>query len=118
MNYIQRFRVAPGAGVRLEDIDPTFKDRHEDHQEANEEIAHYQRRLRELQELLYAERRRSLLICLQAMDTGGKDGTINHILGAMNPQGCRVAAFRQPSADELATISCGGSTGPRLPGVK
>ena len=48
------------------------------------------------------ERRRSLLICLQAMDTGGKDGTINHVLSGMNPQGCRVAAFRQPSAEELA----------------
>jgi PPK2 family polyphosphate:nucleotide phosphotransferase len=55
-----------------------------------------------LQDLLYAERGRSLLVCLQAMDTGGKDGTINHVLGAMNPQGCRVAAFRQPSAEELA----------------
>jgi PPK2 family polyphosphate:nucleotide phosphotransferase len=72
------------------------------HEAATDEIEHYQQRLRELQELLYAERQRSLLICLQAMDTGGKDGTINHVLGAMNPQGCRVVAFRQPSAEELA----------------
>ena len=42
------------------------------------------------------------MICLQAMDTGGKGGTINHVLSAMNPQGCRVAAFRQPSVEELA----------------
>ena len=90
----------PGARVRLKDIDPAFKDRHENQEAAKEEIAHFQQRLRELQELLYAEGRRSLLICLQAMDTGGKDGTINHVLGAMNPQGCRVAAFRQPSAEE------------------
>jgi PPK2 family polyphosphate:nucleotide phosphotransferase len=52
--------------------------------------------------LLYAQRQHSLLICLQAVDSGGKDGTITHVLGAMNPQGCRVAAFRQPTAEELA----------------
>ena len=52
--------------------------------------------------MLYAERRRSLLICLQALDTGGKDGTINHVLGVMNPQGCRVVPFRQPSVEEAS----------------
>ncbi|HUL41994.1 MAG TPA: polyphosphate kinase 2 family protein, partial [Burkholderiales bacterium] len=88
--------------VKLKEIDPAFKDRHESHEDATEEIEHYQKRLRELQDLLYAERRHSLLICLQAMDTGGKDGTINHVLAAMNPQGCRVAPFRQPSAEEAA----------------
>ena len=102
MNYLERFRVQPGARVKLKDIDPAFKDRHESHEQATAEIGHYQQRLRELQELLYAERQRSLLICLQALDTGGKDGTINHVLGAMNPLGCRVAAFRQPSAEEAA----------------
>jgi len=102
VNYLERFRVAPGAKVKLKEIDPAFKDRHESHEDATEEIEHYQKRLRELQDLLYAERRHSLLICLQAMDTGGKDGTINHVLAAMNPQGCRVAPFRQPSAEEAA----------------
>ena len=67
-----------------------------------EEIAHYQGKLRELQDLLYAEHGHSLLICLQALDTGGKDGVINHVLGAMNPQGCRVAAFKQPTPVEAA----------------
>jgi PPK2 family polyphosphate:nucleotide phosphotransferase len=102
MNYLERFRVRPGTRVKLKEIDPAFKDRHENHNAATEEIEGYQKRLRELQELLYAERRRSLLVCLQAMDTGGKDGTINHVMSAMNPQGCRVAAFRQPSAEEAA----------------
>jgi PPK2 family polyphosphate:nucleotide phosphotransferase len=102
MNYLERFRVRPGTKVRLKEIDPEFKDRHENHNEASEEIEGYQKRLRELQDLLYAERQRSLLVCLQAMDTGGKDGTINHVMSAMNPQGCRVAAFRQPSAEEAA----------------
>ena len=102
MNYFERFRVKPGTVVKLKDIDPSFKDRHENHKDAAKEIEHYQKRLCELQELLYADRRHSLLICLQAMDSGGKDGTINHVMVAMNPQGCRVASFKQPSAVELA----------------
>jgi PPK2 family polyphosphate:nucleotide phosphotransferase len=102
MKYVNRFKVAPGSKVKLKDIDPGFKDDHEGHKEAAEEIEHDQTRLRELQGLLYGDGRCSLLICLQGMDTGGKDGTINHVLGAMNPQGCRVAAFKQPTAKELA----------------
>ncbi|HMD84080.1 MAG TPA: polyphosphate kinase 2 family protein [Terriglobia bacterium] len=102
MNYLQRFKVQPGAKVKLKDIDPAFTDGYKSHEAADEEIVQFQNRLRELQVLLYAQRRQSLLICLQAVDTGGKDGTISHVLGAMNPQGCRVAAFRQPSVEELA----------------
>jgi PPK2 family polyphosphate:nucleotide phosphotransferase len=102
MDYVERFKVAPGTAVKLNDIDPAFSDKHESKEDAAPEIAKYQDRLRELQELLYAEHQSSLLICLQAMDTGGKDGTISHVLGAMNPQGCRVAAFKQPSPQEAA----------------
>ncbi|MGA3122953.1 MAG: polyphosphate kinase 2 family protein [Polyangiaceae bacterium] len=102
MKYMNRFRVAPGHKVRLKDVDPGFTDHHESHKEANAAIEHDENKLRKLQELFYADGRRSLLICLQGMDTGGKDGTISHFLGAMNPQGCRVVGFRQPSAEELA----------------
>ncbi len=103
MKYIDRFRVAPGSTVKLNDIDPGFKDHHhESHKKAAEELEHDRTKLRDLQDVLYAEGRHSLLIVLQGMDTGGKDGTINHILGAMNPQGCRVAGFKQPSAEEAA----------------
>ena len=102
MNYLDRFRVRPGARVRLADIDPAFKDRHESREAAQQETSHNSERLRALQDLLYAEGKRSLLICLQGMDTGGKDGVINHVLGAMNPQGCRVGHFRQPSPEEAA----------------
>jgi PPK2 family polyphosphate:nucleotide phosphotransferase len=101
VKYVNQFRVAPGSKVKLKDIDPGFKDHHEGHKEAVAEIEQYQKKLRNLQELFYADGRSSLLICLQGMDTGGKDGTINHILGAMNPQGCRVVGFRQPSVEEL-----------------
>ncbi|QDT88758.1 polyphosphate kinase 2 family protein [Gimesia algae] len=102
MNQLQQFQVVPKATIKLKDIDSGFKDHHESHKEATGEIELLQSRLRELQELLYADGRSSLLICLQGMDTGGKDGTINHILAAMNPQGCRVEGFRQPSAHELS----------------
>ena len=102
MKYLNRFRVHPGDKIRLKDIDPAFKDHHRSHKEATEELEQDRKKLRGLQELLYAEGRCSLLLCLQGMDAAGKDGTISHILGAMNPQGCRVVGFRQPSWDELA----------------
>lgn len=102
MDYIERFQIPPGSKLKLKDFDPSFKAGHKSHESAAKEIDHYQKKLRGLQDLLYAERRSSLLICLQAMDTGGKDGTVNHVLGAMNPQGCRVVPFREPSPEELA----------------
>jgi PPK2 family polyphosphate:nucleotide phosphotransferase len=102
MNYLHRFKVVPGSKAKPWKIDPSSHPGHKNHKSALEEIDHYQQKLRELQELLSAERKHSLLICLQALDTGGKDGVINHVLGAMNPQGCRVAAFKEPSAEELA----------------
>jgi PPK2 family polyphosphate:nucleotide phosphotransferase len=102
VKYVNRFRVAPGSKVKLKEIDPGFKGHHENRKGAAKEIEQDRKKLRELQELLYADGRYSLLICLQGMDTAGKDGTISHILGAMNPQGCRVVGFRQPTAEELA----------------
>ena len=74
MNYVERFRVAPGTSVKLKDIDPGFKDDHEGHKKAAEEIEHYRQRLRELQELLYADGRRSILLCLQRWTQGAKTG--------------------------------------------
>jgi len=59
-------------------------------------------RLFQLQEILYAENKRSLLIVLQGMDTSGKDGTIDHVFSGVNPQGCAVVSFKAPSAAELA----------------
>jgi len=102
MSYSERFSVRPGARVRLAGLDPALKGGYESHEDVEDEIERCRKRLSELQEVLYAEQRRSLLICLQALDTGGKDGTINHVLSAMNPQGCRVSNFRQPSKEEAA----------------
>jgi PPK2 family polyphosphate:nucleotide phosphotransferase len=102
MKYDEKFVVKPGSTVRLDKIDAVFKDKHEDQASALGEIEKFTQRLRELQYLLYAEDRQSLLIILQAMDAGGKDGTINHVLGNMNPQGARVYGFKVPSAEEAA----------------
>jgi len=101
MSYLKQLMVQPGSKVKLKNIDPAFTGHHS-HQDAAAEIERCSKKLWQLQEMLYAERRRSLLICLQALDTAGKDGTINHFLGTMNPQGCRVVPFRQPSAEEAA----------------
>jgi PPK2 family polyphosphate:nucleotide phosphotransferase len=60
------------------------------------------KKLRKLQASLYCEKQRSVLIVLQALDTAGKDGVINHVLGAMNPLSCRVASFKKPGPEEAA----------------
>src|SRR5439155_1708260 len=57
-------------------------------------------RLDELQYVMYADHRHALLVVLQGMDAAGKDGTIRHVMGGLNAQGCRVTAFKRPSAEE------------------
>jgi len=101
-SYCERFLVHPDHRVRLADRDPSYSHGHSDKHAAKKEITRYALRLRELQYQLYAENRRSLLIVLQGLDAGGKDGTIRHVLGYMNPQGCRVQAFKQPDPTEAA----------------
>lgn len=102
MNYIKKFRVAPGIRVRLKDVDPDFTDKNEKKKSALSMTEKLKQQMDELQYRLYAEQKRSLLICLQAPDAGGKDGVVRHVIGTMNPQGCRVVSFKQPSPDELA----------------
>jgi len=100
MNYRELFGVRPGTGVHLSAIDPNFKDKHEDRAAAAAEIEPDNQRLRKLQYLLYAEHKRSLLVCLQGLDAAGKDGTISHVFAALNPTGARVHNFKAPSKDE------------------
>jgi len=102
MKYNSKFCVKPGSKVNLGKIDAGFRDKHESHEQALPEIEACRQKLRDLQYLMYAEGRRSLLICLQGRDAAGKDGTINHVLGAMNPQGCTVTGFKVPSKEEAA----------------
>jgi PPK2 family polyphosphate:nucleotide phosphotransferase len=102
MNYTELFQVEPGSKVKLGKIDPDFVPKHKNKASAQAELEKYSERLRGLQYLLYAEDKQSLLICLQGLDTAGKDGTINHVLASMNPQGTRVHAFKVPSREEAA----------------
>jgi PPK2 family polyphosphate:nucleotide phosphotransferase len=101
-SYSDKFLVKPDSDVKLRNCDPDYHESKDDDPEGKEELAHLRKRLGELQEHLYASRSASLLICLQAMDAGGKDGTIAHVCQAMNPQGCRVVSFKQPSHEELS----------------
>lgn len=102
MDYRSKFMVKPGAGVRLNKINPEHTGGFKNKNEAMEILAANQKKLAELQYGLYAENRQSLLIVLQALDAGGKDGTIDHVLAPMNPQGCRVHGFKAPTSEELA----------------
>ncbi|HUC18738.1 MAG TPA: polyphosphate kinase 2 family protein [Acetobacteraceae bacterium] len=102
MDFRKEFRVPEGGKLRLQDIDPAFKGHHESAEAAREETESYRGKLAALQTLLYAERDRAVLIVLQAMDAGGKDGTIGHVFGALNPQGAQVAGFKVPTQAERA----------------
>jgi PPK2 family polyphosphate:nucleotide phosphotransferase len=94
--------VKPGHKLKLKKVDPGFKGHHETEEAAAAEVEHYRQKIAKMQSLLYAERKRSVLIVLQALDAGGKDGTVNHVFSVLNPQGARVVSFKQPSAEELA----------------
>lgn len=94
--------LKPGSRFRLSDFDPDPAGDPGGKAAANEELASNTARLHALQERLYAEQRQALLIVLQAMDTAGKDGTIEHVCGCFNPQGVRVASFKAPTEQELA----------------
>src|SRR6516164_1034549 len=102
MNYSKRFVVEPGAKVKLHKIDPGYIDPDVTEKDALAETKKLCKRLRKLQAALYSEKQRSLLIVLQALDTGGKDAVINHVLGTMNPLGCRVASFKKPGPEAAA----------------
>lgn len=106
---IDLFRVPPGKKIRLKDYDTDWaqtkeleelgKDVVKDH--AQQLLEQNLKDLSEMQGLLYADDCYALLIILQAMDAAGKDGTIKHVMSGVNPQGCQVFSFKQPSVEEL-----------------
>ncbi len=102
MKLSERFKVPPGRKVRLAQWDPDdtagFADKHSVESKVQKNLT----RLSELEYILYAENKPSILIILQAMDAGGKDGTIRHVTGALNPQSCTVIPFKKPCDHELA----------------
>jgi len=95
------FRVRPGEKVKLNEwptiVKPYFKSKKRYQNLLDEHVEE----LTTLQRLHYASNRYALLLIFQGMDAGGKDGAIRHVMSGVNPQGCQVFSFKQPSAEEL-----------------
>ena len=102
MDYRKKFFVDPGEKLRLNKLDPGYKGEHEAPETARQETEHFREKLAHQQALLHAQRKHSVLVVLQALDAGGKDGTVNHVFSALNPQGTTVIGFKQPIPLELS----------------
>jgi PPK2 family polyphosphate:nucleotide phosphotransferase len=99
---MDRYRVRAGTRVRLDAIDPADTSGFGSSKDSGRaRLEKLKGRLEELQERLYAEHRHALLVVLQGMDAAGKDGTIRRVFEGVNPQGVRVAPFKQPTPEEL-----------------
>ena len=103
---MNEYRVKPDSQLDLDTCDPDdtgeYKNTEQDKEKAKAVTVQLIGRLEELQQRLYANGDRAVLIVLQGMDTSGKDGTIKHVMSGVNPQGCRVVTFKAPSNSELA----------------
>ncbi len=96
-----KFRADEGKKLNLKDHKTDSTDGYKDKTEAVTDLAKNVARLSELQDVLYAQNVHALLIIFQAMDAAGKDGAIKHVMSGLNPQGCQVFSFKQPSTEEL-----------------
>lgn len=101
---IATLRVEPGSKVKLAKIDPSSTPSWDgdDKEQAASKLAELTGRLTELQSMLWAQSKERVLVVLQAMDAGGKDGTIRRVFEGVNPSGVRVASFKKPTEPELA----------------
>jgi len=97
------YRVTDGKKFRLKDFDPgeTHPFKSEDKTRAKAALQKGVETLAELQDMLYAQDRWSVLLIFQAMDAAGKDGTIKHVMSGVNPQGCHVSSFKAPTSEDL-----------------
>ncbi|TVQ88278.1 MAG: polyphosphate kinase 2 family protein [Bacteroidetes bacterium] len=100
MIHSKEFLYSQGNG--LSRFSPYFSESYTSKKDTQEEFQEQIKNLRKLQSMLYAEGRHGILIILQAMDAGGKDGVIKHVMSGVNPQGCQVKSFKAPSSEELA----------------
>src|SRR5579859_1827141 len=96
------WKVKEGTNVKLKDYNPDHLDKEVQRDSAASTLQRLGDELSELQELMSAAQQHSLLMILQGMDTSGKDGTIRHVFGRVNPQGCYAHAFKAPTEEELA----------------
>jgi PPK2 family polyphosphate:nucleotide phosphotransferase len=101
-NYRKKLIVKPGSTIRLRHFDPDYHGKHESHKSALREIQENLQKMDQLQYLMYAENKHSLLIVLQGLDAAGKDGVVRHVLTGMNPEGCISVNFKQPTKEDLA----------------
>jgi PPK2 family polyphosphate:nucleotide phosphotransferase len=92
--------IKPGSKVKRKDYDPEDTSGVKDKATALEELARDRAEICDLQERLYAENKRALLVILQAMDTGGKDGTVKSVMSGINPTGVDIMSFKAPSEEE------------------
>jgi PPK2 family polyphosphate:nucleotide phosphotransferase len=97
----KKHRVEHGSKFKLKNVDPNDTGDFENREEAEEATRKDVEQLSKLHERFFVDNRQSLLIILQAMDTGGKDGTIKHVFRGINPIGCQVTSFKAPTPDEL-----------------
>ena len=95
------FRVSPGKKVKLKDWPTRVKPVYATKEQYKEILEDHVLKMSSLQQLLYASNRYALLLIFQGMDSAGKDGAIRHVLSGINPEGCQVFSFKQPSAEEL-----------------
>jgi PPK2 family polyphosphate:nucleotide phosphotransferase len=100
-DFSKAYRVDNGRKFRLKDFDPADTGRVESKKAAEKILPRGIERLVDLQDKLYAQNRWAILIILQAMDAAGKDGVISHVMSGVNPQGCQVYSFKQPSVEDL-----------------
>src|ERR1700751_3039711 len=101
-SYRKKFMAKPGSDIRLKHFDPGYHDKHESRKSVLTEIEENRQKMDELQYLMYAENKHSLLVVLQGLDAGGKDGVVRHVFTGMNPEGCVAVNFKEPTAKELA----------------
>jgi len=100
---VERYRVTDGHKFKLKDFDPSDDGNVDfDKKDGKDILEVGVKKLAKLQERLYAEGSWAILMVLQGIDTAGKDGVIKHVLSGVNPQGCSVHSFKQPSHLELA----------------
>ena len=95
----KQFRVRPGQKVNLADFD-TNESLDLKKKDSSQHLKDFQEQMAALQERMYAEDRQSLLLVFQAMDAAGKDSAIKHVMSGVNPQGCQVFSFKQPSSED------------------
>ncbi len=98
---INRFRVPEGEKLNLQDHPTDFTGDYTDKDDAVKDLKSNIKRLKNLQNVLYADDKHALLIIFQAMDAAGKDGAIKHVMSGVNPQGTQVFSFKKPSTEEL-----------------